>query len=103
MDLTLNLIRCKLEKLGVTGTYPSSDNCYKVKIEDPRGEEFSFVSDYFPKPVYNMAVTLKALKDKYKVSDSDLLEMIKYFNEHGDYSYNKAMSDCAMDDAGASI
>jgi hypothetical protein len=101
MDLTMNLLySSKLEKLGVTGTYPKTDNCYHVRVTDDKGN--SWESHYMPKPVYHMWEKLNVLRhNKTTIKKKDIADLVTIFNEYGDWKWEDADTNAAMDAAEA--
>lgn len=94
MEISLKLVYdANIKMLGVTGTYPSKDNCYKVLIET---KEASWEDHYVPKPVYDMLVKLKKIKGK--LSRGEMKKLIDIFNEWGDWKYEQGALEELMND-----
>jgi hypothetical protein len=91
MTLTYDIVRYgKLKILGESVTYPSTDNCYRVKVE-LHGKEFDDL--YCPKPVYHIWKTLSEVPDlTWEMMD----DLIKHINDYGEWMYNDGVTNESM-------
>jgi hypothetical protein len=97
MDLTLDLIyKNKLVKRGISGTYPSTDNCYVVDVYNRETNDYQFTMHYCPKPLFEMWDVLKEMKAKYGIRKTDMLPLIRGFNDWGGWKYDEAIYDASM-------
>lgn len=95
MELSLNLVyNKKLKKLGVTGTYPSNDNCYRVEVIDVQTSSVDFVAEYLPKPVFDMWEVLH--KVKHLIEEDEMYKIIETFNKYGEWKYYESSIDASM-------
>jgi hypothetical protein len=95
MELSLDLIyKYKLIKTGVTGIYPSTDNCYSVDVVDLESGKVVWVSSYTPKPSFHMWEQLVNIKGS--IPKSNMLSIINEFNEYGSWKYNESADDYSM-------
>jgi hypothetical protein len=91
MELSLELIFSKnLKKVGTSGTWPQTDNCYTVDIYNKETNEYEFTAQYCPKPVYEMWEQLTVMQKKYSFDKTELLPLIRAFNDIGDWNYTEA-------------
>ena len=98
MDLTYELVRyAKLEVVEVTGSYPSNDNCYRVKVSylghNPKGAR-EFEDVYCPKPVVEMWKALSKAADL--LPKENVVELLDAFNAHGEWMYYQGSIDESM-------
>jgi hypothetical protein len=97
MELSLDLIYNKnLKKVGTSGSYPSTDNCYVVDVYGRETNEYEYTIQYCPKPLFEMVTTLKVLKSKYGVTKTDILPLIKGFNDWGECKYDDGGFDASV-------
>lgn len=98
MELTLELLYTKiLKKVGVSGTYPSKDNCYIVDVYQRETNEFLYTINYCPKPVFEAWEVMKELKAKFGIGKTDMLPLIRVFGDYGDWQYEAGAIDVQMD------
>jgi hypothetical protein len=97
MELSLDLVVNKtLKKVGTIGTWPVTDNCYTVDIYNTETNSYEFTAHYCPKPVYEMWEQLNRMRKKYRISKTELLPIIRAFNDIGDWKYSEASYDASM-------
>jgi hypothetical protein len=100
MELSLDLIyKYTLKKVGTSSTYPRKDNCYVVDVFHRENGEYSFTIQYCPIPIFDMWEAMRVLISKYGVSKTDILPLIRGFNDWGDCKYDDAHFDASMDNS----
>jgi hypothetical protein len=89
MELSLNLVyNKKLITLGTTGTFPQDNNCYRCEVIDIETDTVDYIADYVPIPVYDMWIYLSSNKNRF--TKIDMLNIIRPFNDYGDWKYLEA-------------
>jgi hypothetical protein len=102
MELSLDLIlNKKLEKIGITGTYPHDNNCYKCDVINIENDEVLFTANYVPIPVFDMWVYLSS--NKNRLTKIDILNIIRPFNDYGDWKYDEGVDSEIMNNAGEDL
>lgn len=97
MELSLDLIYTKvLKKVGTSGTWPSTDNCYVVDVYNVETHEYEFTAYHCPKPVYEMWEALRVMVTKYGTKKTDVNLLIRGFNDIGEWKYSEASYDGSM-------
>jgi hypothetical protein len=100
MELSLELLWNKrLKKIATSGIYPQKDNCYVVDVYDRETNGYEYTMNYCPKPLFEMWEAMRVLISKYKVSKTDMLPLIRGFNDWGDCKYDDAHFDASMDNS----
>jgi hypothetical protein len=101
MELSLELLWNKrLKKVGTSGTYPSTDNCYVVDVYDRETNELEYTMNYCPKPVFEMWEAMRVLiSNKYGVSKTDMLPLLRSINDLSEWKYNEGVDSEIMNNS----
>jgi hypothetical protein len=104
MELSLDLIyKYTLKKVGTSSSYPQKDNCYVVDVYDREAGEYLYTMNYCPKPLFEMWEVMRVLISKYGVTKTDMLPLIRSFNDWGECKYDDAHFDASMNNAGEDL
>lgn len=104
MELSLELLWNKrLKKVGTSGTYPSTDNCYVVDVYDRETNELEYTMHYFPKPIFELWEVLKEMKAKFGITKTDMLPLLRSINDLGEWKYDEGVDSEIMNNAEADL
>jgi hypothetical protein len=104
MELSLDLIyKYKLNKVKTSGTWPQTDNCYVVDVYNRETNGYEYTMNYCPKPLFEMWKAMQVLKTTYNIKKTDMLPLIRSFNDWGECNYDEAKFHASMDDAGEDL
>jgi hypothetical protein len=95
--ITVNTLngKIKMKKLGTTSIYPGKDNAYTIlnSFESQPGSYESRVK----KSEYEFFLSLKKLVEKAKLSDEEIREFLKTFENHIEEEREEASFDATYE------
>jgi hypothetical protein len=104
MELSLELLWNKrLKKVGTSGTYPSTDNCYVVDVYDRETNEFEYTIHFCPKPIFELWEDLREMKAKYGIGKTSMLPILRGINDWGEWKYDQGVDSEMMNNAGEDL